>query len=181
MIKEVNLIEHLPLFIQVYREISHIMNAENPEFQLLCDESERLKNNQFIQSCDLEGIARFEKLLNITHSPDDTLESRISRVLVRWNDVVPYTWKVFLNKMDTLCGVGNYEVIPNFNEYVLDIFAHLDLHGQIDELESMLDYIMPANIQTSVTNELNYTMQGALNVGGTLVGVCEVNIETKGG
>ena len=44
MVRDVNLIEHLPLFIQVYREIHLIMSAENPEFQLLADESERIKN-----------------------------------------------------------------------------------------------------------------------------------------
>jgi len=34
MIKDVNLIEHLPLFIQQFREMKQIMDAENPEFQL---------------------------------------------------------------------------------------------------------------------------------------------------
>lgn len=204
MLREVNLIEHLPLFIQVYREIGHIMTAENPEFQLLADESEKIKDNQFITTCNLEGIARFEKLLHIAPSPDDTLESRISRVLIRWNDIVPYTWKVFLRKLDTLCGVENYEVIPNFNEYMLKIITHLDLYGQIDELENLLDYMMPANILVDAKNELNYKLEntmfvpiglcmckmyeltdsfkvnfsisGSANVAGVLSGTCEVEI-----
>ena len=162
MLREVKLIEHLPLFIQEYREITNIMNSENPEFQLLCNESERIKNNQFIQTCDLEGISRFEKLLNIIPSPDDTLESRISRILVRWNDVVPYTWKFFIRKLDTLCGVGNYDVIPNFNEYALKIITHLDLHGQIEELENLIDYMIPVNIVVNAENELNYSLENEM-------------------
>ena len=163
MERNVNLIEHLPTFIQVYREITSIMNAENPEFQLLCDESERIKNNQFIQSCDEDGIARFEKMLKINSTDNDTLESRISRVLVRWNEVVPYTWKVFLRKMDVLCGVGNYEIIPNFNEYTITIITHLDFYGQLDELQNLIDYMIPANLVVIVENELNYTLNNMLN------------------
>ena len=112
MIRDVNLLGHLPPFIQEYMEIREIMKTENPEFQLVEDESEIIKNNQFIQSCNLTGISKFEKLIGIVPSADDTLESRINRVLVRWNDTVPYTWKTLLNKLDTLCGGSdNYEII----------------------------------------------------------------------
>ena len=176
MNRNVNLFDHLPTFIQVYREISHIMNTENPEFQLLCDESERIKNNQFIQTCDLTGIARFEKMLKIVPSPDDTLESRISRVLVRWNESVPYTWKVFLRKLDVLCGVGNYEIITNFNEYKMTIITHLDLYGQLDELHNLIDYLIPANMMVTISNELNYSVNGTLTVpiGMSHISICAV-------
>ena len=98
MLRTIDLLHYFPPFVQEYREIKHIMSAEEPEFQLVADESEILKNNQFIETCNEVGIARFEKILHITPSPDDTLESRRSRVLIRWNDAVPYTWKIFLQK-----------------------------------------------------------------------------------
>ena len=60
MIREVNLLSFLPEFVQEYREIKHIMNSEQPEIQKLEDETEIIKNNQFILSCDIDGIARFE-------------------------------------------------------------------------------------------------------------------------
>lgn len=159
MVRDINLIHYLPLFVQEYREIKHIMDAENPEFQLVADESEVLKNNQFITTCDENGIARFEKILGITPTAEDTLASRVSRVLIRWNDAVPYTWKIFLQKLQTLCG-DNYEVTPDWNNYELEIITHLDLYGQVDELENMLGYIMPANILVTTINELNYTLDG---------------------
>jgi uncharacterized protein with gpF-like domain len=115
MIRDVNLIEHLPLFIQQFREIRHIMEAENPEFQLVIDESEKIKNNQFIESSDLSGISKFEKLLNILPSPDDTLESRISRIMIRWNEVVPYTYKALVQKLVQLCDGLNFTINRNFN------------------------------------------------------------------
>lgn len=161
MIREIDLIHYLPLFIAEYREIQHIMDTENPEFQLVADESEIIKNNQFIITCNETGIARFEKILKITPSAEDTLESRISRVLIRWNDVVPYTWKVFLQKLKSLCG-DDFEFIPDWNNYLLELKTHLDLYGQVEELENILDYMIPANIEVNAENILEYVMNGNL-------------------
>lgn len=161
MLRTIDLLHYLPPFVQEYREIKHIMSAEEPEFQLVADESEVIKNNQFITTCDEDGIAAFERILGITPTAEDTLQSRISRVLIRWNDAVPYTWKVFLQKMQTLCG-NDFQVIPNWDDYELGIITHLDLYGQVDELENVLGYMMPANIDVTTVNELNYEVDGSL-------------------
>lgn len=173
MVREIDLIHYLPLFIAEYKEIQHVMNTENPEFQLIADESEVIKNNQYIITCNEAGIAKFEKLLGIIPGEEDTLELRISRVLIKWNDVIPYTWKVFLKKMASLCGAGNFEVIPNWNEYFLKIITHLDLYGQMDELENILAYMLPANIAVDVKNELSYSITGNLFVVAGIA-VCEI-------
>lgn len=154
MIREVNLIEHLPLFVQEYKEIKQIMTTENPEFQLISDESEIIKNNQFIETCDLIGIARFESLLNIHPLKDDTLESRISRVMTRWNDVVPYTFKAFIQKMIVLCNGLNFTINRNFNEYQMEIITHLELSGQVDELQYLLGYMIPVNLELTSKNDI---------------------------
>lgn len=158
MIRDVELLKHLPLFIQEYREIRTIMNAENPEFQMAEDETEIIFNNQFIQSCNLKGIAKFESLMGIVPEPDDTLASRISRVLTRWNDTVPYTFIVLCQRLDTLCGEGNYEIERDINNYTMDITTHLELVGQTDELEYMLGYMIPANIAMTVRNEMYFNI-----------------------
>lgn len=158
MIRDVELLKHLPLFIQEYREIRTIMNAENPEFQIAEDETEIIFNNQFIQSCNLKGIAKFESLMGIVPEPDDTLASRISRVLTRWNDTVPYTFIVLCQRLDTLCGEGNYEIERDINNYTMDITTHLELVGQTDELEYMLGYMIPANIAMTVNNKIYLNM-----------------------
>ena len=158
MIRDVELLKHLPLFVQEYREIRTIMNAENPEFQIAEDETEVIFNNQFIKSCNLKGIARFESLMGIVPEPDDTLASRISRVLTRWNDTVPYTFIVLCERLDTLCGKDNYEIERDINNYTMDITTHLELVGQTDELEYMLGYMIPANIAMTVQNKIYLDM-----------------------
>ena len=178
MIRDVNLIGYLPPFIQEYMEIRKIMQAENPEFQFVEDESEIIKNNQFIQTCNLTGISKFESLIGIIPSSDDTLESRINRVLVRWNDTVPYTWKTLLNKLDTLCGGSDkYEIIRKLDEQKLDVTTHLDLYGQVEELDYFArqdgkEYVVYAYGETfelSDSFKKDVSIQGTANLGGGIV------------
>lgn len=204
MIRDVNLIEYLPLFIQQFREIKSIMDAENPEFQLVIDESERIKNNQFIETSDLVGIAKFEKLLNIIPLADDTLESRISRIMTRWNDVVPYTYKALVQKLVQLCDGLNFTINRNFNEYKMEIITHLELSGQVDELQYLLGYMIPVNIELTSKNDIycdsygqhnlgmgmafcqifelsdafktNFNVQGSSIIGGGIIGSAEVTL-----
>lgn len=179
MVREVNLIGYLPEFIQEYREIKHIMNSEQPEIQKLEDETEIIKDNQFILTCDLNGITRFEKLLGITPLSDDTLESRKSRVISRWNDMIPYTYEVLRDKLNLICGEGNYLMIPNFNDYELEIMVSLPLCGQADELDYMLSYMIPANIVVTSRNNMVRTMTGTVHGGGTTIETSNFTLQSK--
>lgn len=179
MIREVNLLSFLPEFVQEYREIKHIMNSEQPEIQKLEDETEIIKNNQFILSCDIDGIARFENLLGITPKPDDTLDARKSRVITRWNDSIPYTYKGLKEKLNVMCGEGNYLLIPSFNEYGLEIVVSLPLSGQADELDYMLSYMIPANIVVTSRNKMVRTMTGTVHGGGTTIETSNFTLQSK--
>ncbi|WP_113674572.1 putative phage tail protein [Vallitalea guaymasensis] len=169
MIRNVNLIEHLPNFIQEYKEIKQTMVAENPEFQLVIDESEKIKNNQFIKTSDLVGITKFEKLLNIVPNPHDSLDSRISRVMTRWNDSIPYTYRGLIERLNILCGENNYTVSANFKAYEFNLQVYLPLSGQVNELEYMLSYMIPANFVVTVSNDLDYEVTGTFYMASTNV------------
>lgn len=150
----VNLLEYLPNFMQEYREIRQIMKSEEPEFKTLWDLFKKVFNNQFIQYCDEDGISKFEEMLNLHRYENDTLEIRIFRVLTYWNDQIPYTWRVLVNRMNQLCGAGNYELKPNFNAYELGIITKFDDVKKYDELNSMLKTILPANLGFNSINVL---------------------------
>lgn len=168
MIREPNIIEYLPLFMQEYREIKEVMTTENPEFKLVIDESETIKNNQFIVSCDADGIKRFEKILGLTATEQEPLQSRIARVLIRWNDTVPYTFEAFIEKLKTICG-DDFTVTEKFGEYRIEIETHLDKYGEVDELEYLLQYIMPSNIEVVSKNNWYFNMLGKLGIAAGMV------------
>lgn len=179
MIRQVDLISYLPQFIKDYREIKHITDAENPEFQMLSDKTEVIKDNQFIITCNEIGIGKFEKLLNIVPNIDDPLEARISRVIIRWNDSIPYTYRALIERLNNLCGEGNYVVLPNFDKYELEIIASLSLSGQADELDFIITYMIPANLVVISKNKLVHNLTGTVFTGGTVVDKNYYTINSK--
>ena len=179
MVREVNLLGYLPPFMQEYVEMQQIMNAEQPDVQVLEDETEKIKNNQFILTCDEVGISRYEELLNIVPNPNDTLEARISRVLTRWNDSLPYTLRGLDDKLKTMCGEGNYQILPNFNDYELELVVYLPLSGQVSELDYMLSYMIPANIHWMCKNIMPHQMTADVKTGGVVVTHQKFTIDSK--
>ena len=160
----VNLLSYLPQFMQEYREIRNIMASEEPELRLLWELLRKVFNNQFIQYCDEDGISKFEEMLGLHRYENDTLEIRIFRVLTYWNDQIPYTWRVLVNRMDQLCGAGNYELRPNFNVYELGITTKFDDAKKYDELNNMLKTILPANLGFNSVNILTPKVVNTLYV-----------------
>lgn len=166
MIRDISLIDHLPPFLQNFREFVLIVNTENPEFQETADESERIKNNQFILSADEEGIKKFERILNIQVSKDEQLPTRRSRVMSRWNDISPYTYHAFLSKLQSLHNSNNFIVNRDYDHYYIEIITHLEIAGQVDELNRILDYIMPANLVVDSKNRIYCNAEGNVYVVG---------------
>ena len=169
MIRNADLMSYLPPVLQDVREIQVTFNAEDPEFQLVFDTSELVLNNLYIKTADIDGIARFEKILGIRPSENDTLETRRFRVLSRWNDRIPYTWKALLEKLDTLCGEGNYTISLDNDIYTLNVETHLGEFGTVDELNIMLKEIIPCNLVIVATNVLSAGDESPTYIGSAMV------------
>ena len=125
--RKADLISYLPPIIRDVRELKAITDAENPEFRLVFGTSEQVLKNQFIHDCDIDGISRYESILGIKPTSDDTLESRVLRALSRWNDKIPYTWKVLLERLDALCGKDNYIIELRPNEYEVELKVYQEV------------------------------------------------------
>lgn len=144
MVRDVDLIKYLPLFVAEYEEIQEITESENPEFRLAIKKVTQAKENQFIISADEEGINRFERLLGIRPKEKASLEDRRKEILARWNDVSVYTYKGLILRLNQLLGVGNYEIYPRFDDYELE----LEYRNKVG-FEEYIREIIPANIALS--------------------------------
>ena len=161
MIRDVNLIDYLPPFLQDYRELTLVTDTENVVFQELANESERIKNNQFILSADGEGLKKFESLLTIHAAKDESIATRRSRVMSRWNDITPYTFHALISKLISLHDGDNFIINKKYDQYEIEIITHLDIVGQVEELVRMLDYIMPANLVVDSKNRIYGYAEGS--------------------
>lgn len=177
MIREVDLVSYLPPFMQSYKEPVAALEAENPEFSLMWSATDRCLRNRFISTADEYGISRFEKMLKIYPTADDTLESRRSRVKSKWFNTIPYTWKVLLQKLLVLCGDSDFEVTGDFKTgYTLYIDTDLELYGQVEELENIINTMIPENLVVVSKNSIPCNIKGAVLFGGGIVQTEMLNI-----
>lgn len=178
MIREVDLVSCLPPFMADYKEINIALTAENPEFVLVWKAADRTLRNEFIATADEYGISRFEKILKILPSREDTLESRRSRVQSRWFTSLPYTWRMFLQKLVALCGENSFTVIKKFGCYRIELEVHLPMFGQVQELEGIVNRMLPCNMVLKTTNRIPTDLESGMYTGGVL-STC-IMIESEG-
>ena len=159
MTRTIDLLSYLPPFMREYREMKYIMSAENPELQLLNDNSETLMDNQFIVSCNEQGISRFEKMLNIEPLPSDSLQTRIGRVWAKWIDTIPYTIKALKNKLDVLAGEGTHTEVVDYNNYTLSVKIDIESSNVFKAVNELLEDIIPMNMTFDTLYEGIYDME----------------------
>lgn len=176
MIREVDLVSYLPPFMQNYKEPVAALEAENPEFAIIWKSTDKVLYNHFISKADEYGISRFEKLLGIYPTADDTLESRRLRIQSKWFNTIPYTMKVLLQKLTVLCGNTSFVLTNNFTEgYTMNLVTDLELYGQVDELEYIINTMFPENIVIVSENKIPCNAEGSALFGG---GICFINAFT---
>ena len=147
MNRTIDLKSYLPLFIQEYFQIQHIMNAEEPEIQGLVNELETVKDNIFVTSASEKGIERFEKMLDLKSSSNDTLQARIARVMARYTSVTTYTMGGLIERLDAICGADNYILEFNPNEYRINIAFSLRVKNVMNIIDEMMRDMIPANME----------------------------------
>lgn len=169
MIREVDLVSYLPPFMADFKEIAVTLEAENPEFKIIWDAANQVLYNEFIATADEYGISRFEAILKILPSKEDTLESRRARVQARWFNAIPYTIKALISKLIALCGDNNFTITKQFDFYRLELETHLELYGQVDELEYIINTMLPCNIVVISDNKIICDVKGLAAFAG---GIC---------
>ncbi|MDE7231419.1 MAG: YmfQ family protein [Oscillospiraceae bacterium] len=168
MVREVDPEGFLPEFVREYREIKEILHAEKPEIQLLADAAEQARDCAFILYCGEYEIGRFERMMGVFPAAGDTPEERQARILIRWNEAPPYTPASLKEKLAAICGEGSYSVDIHYDEYRLELAVTLTRAGQVDELERLLQRIVPVNMVISVRNVMTAEPSAELFTGGTV-------------
>ena len=99
------------------------MMAEDPDVQKAEDATEDVKNNQFIQSCDIRWISMFERMVGILPDPLASIEERRRRVLEKWRAAAPYNYAGLIRQLNGLCWNEGYAIRPDFPEYKIEILV----------------------------------------------------------
>lgn len=160
MAKEVDVLSYLPSVLHEIRELSEIAKVENPTLENLWKKIEEMLNNQFVVTANDEGATRYEKMLKLNVPGTDTLETRIFRILTRFQEQPPYTIQVLKQLLDSLLGEGQYTFTRDVAAKTLSVKIELTVKGQFDAAFIMLERITPQNMVLTV--ELRYNQNSKL-------------------
>ena len=165
MDRKIDLIQYLPPFMRQYLPLKLVTGAENKVFQDALSELKKIDNNEFIQTADSNGLKRFESMLGLVNLPGESIESRRKKILTKWNDQETYTYSSFLRKLDIICGSGNYRIVEHFKQYMIELHTNLSAYGEMEELERIIDYMLPCNIVMNLSNDLIWEVKANAGIG----------------
>lgn len=153
--RTINLGAYLPNVVKDVKEFKEISNTESQEINSLWENIQNVFDDQFISTATLNGVKRWEKLLNITAKANYTLEDRRFAILARLNEQLPYTIRVFRQMLAQLCGDDGYVLTVNHGDYKIDILVELKSKNMITEVENLAKKVIPANMDISVRIRYN--------------------------
>ncbi len=121
------LLEYLPQVVGQIKEMGEICNAEQPEFENVRKEIDRILLNMFITTSDEHGIARFEKELGIIPTPGQSIEERRMIALIRtirkklsFKDIIILVQKYSGSEIDLVSDYENDELSVIVGDSVKD-------------------------------------------------------------
>ena len=135
----IDILDYLPDIIKDVTEYQEIANAENPSINSLWGNHRKAFNNQFINTLDEQGCARWEKMLDITPKGTATIEDRRLAILARINASLPYTYRQLENFLRNICD-DDYTMTLDNENYTLTV---------------LLTKVIPANLICNVSLKYN--------------------------
>ena len=171
----------LPEFPPIYLTKMVQQLLDGIDFVLLeCQEEiDYLFKQWILDSATEEGISHWERILKINPDTMDSVESRRQRIYFIWNNFVPYTWNVIMDKLDTWCGKGNYSIgIEDdlLGNAIFNLTTHFKLYNEADNLYNKLQEILPANFIINIKNTVKTDSETDLKV----VSAAATTIKSRG-
>lgn len=150
----VDVLDYLPKVVRTIKEFEVLGDAENPEINNLWLDNQIVLNNQFINTLDEQGCARWEKMLDITPKGTATVEDRRLAILARINASLPYTYRQLENFLRNICA-DDYTMTLDNENYTLTVLLSLSRQNQFDEVSNLLARVIPANLICNVSLKYN--------------------------
>lgn len=150
----VDVLDYLPKVVRTIKEFEVLGDAENPEINNLWLDNQIVLNNQFINTLDEQGCARWEKMLDITPKGTATVEDRRLAILARINASLPYTYRQLENFLRNICA-DDYTMTLDNENYTLTVLLSLSRQNQFDEVSNLLTRVIPANLICNVSLKYN--------------------------
>lgn len=148
-----NLMDYLPDYYNDVYEMQAIMHAQGEVLDKAESEQLRLLLNQFVTQTDAKGIAVFEDQVGIKPAPNDDLEARQNKVLMRLLPPRPITIWYLRDLFATLKIPATITVIQR--DAIVEAKSAEINSSQIENIKYLLNIYLPANMIYEIRVALN--------------------------
>ena len=142
----VNIKGYFPEIYDGVLEIDELIASENSLFDELEKEFNKVLLNQFITTCDVSTIAKYENLFSIVPDSSKDIEFRRSRVLNRLAMNSSFTLRFLEEKLNELIGKGKYKIEIDYDKYSMYIESARLNQDWFNETYITINKIKPANM-----------------------------------
>ena len=140
------LVDYLPHFMKEYLEMRQIMEAEQPEIDILWTAYENALADQFIMDATQNGVRRWENMLRIEPKDTDTIDERKFRILTKLNQELPFTLTKLKEALTTLCGEDGFSISLQPERYHIEVKLALSNESNYQNVVDLLTKMIPANL-----------------------------------
>lgn len=140
------MIKYLPPFMRRFTEIKELMKSEDKQISILNANADKVLKNAFIETADEEGISQYEKFLHIVSSEGENIEIRRTRVALRWNERIPYTYQALVSSLNTCLGKGNYTLYPDEEHYYIFVYLKVSVANRKVMVREIFERMVSAEI-----------------------------------
>ena len=143
----------------IYENNVNMLAIYDAEYEEINDYEKNLNQaflNNFVVSCNEEGIRKFEAIFNILPDEEnETLEYRKKRVIAKFSSRLPYTKFLLREILNEAFGEENVDLKIKYNDYEVEIGVENNPASLINRtIKELREEIIPANIGiTQITYE----------------------------
>ena len=141
-----DLLEYLPDFMSGLKELQELTAAEQPEITAAIQAVRNAPEDFFITTLSPEGAKRWEELLALPVQEAAQIEDRRFRILTKAAEQRPFTLLRLKELMATLCGENGFTVAMSCSTFTLTVRVELTAKQNYDDVDTLLDRIVPENI-----------------------------------
>ena len=147
---EVDTERYLPLHIAGMEEFKKIAKTYDKYLKLVWESLQKEELNRFLSTMDESECERWEKLLNIVTSSNDTLEDRVNRIRGFHVSDLPYTYNKLDEVLKLVCNGDNYKLKVDNLEQLVDCGVKIVSIQMIDVIFDLIRKRVPANMIVNV-------------------------------
>lgn len=143
----VDLMPILPEYFRKVLEFKELMRVDGEALEDFEALTGQVRDNNYILTCDEATITWYERLLHITGTAGEAMESRRRMVILRLNQQIPYTMPRLKEILTELLGSGGFRLdTSGFREYQFKVEILNQSDGVYGAIEEMLRNWIPAHI-----------------------------------